>query len=158
MGLTNANETRPGKARRRAQEQPDQVIFDLDPDEALPFSRVAAAARRVRALRAERGLESFVKTAGGKGLHVCVPLAPEHGWEALEEFSRAVALRLARDEPSAFTATMAKAQRKDELDRLSGATDLAIAEVPIGGDHRGLTGTQMSTTCLPSVAAFRSIG
>jgi hypothetical protein len=48
-------------------EKPDQVIFDLDPDEALPFSRVAAGARRVRALLQEGGLESFVKTTGGKG-------------------------------------------------------------------------------------------
>jgi bifunctional non-homologous end joining protein LigD len=46
---------------------------------------------------------------------VCVPLAPEHGWEALEGFSRAVAQRLARDEPSAFTATMAKARRKGKV-------------------------------------------
>ena len=160
-------EIHPWNSRVSHLEQPDQVIFDLDPDEALPFSRVAAAARRVRALLAERGLESFAKTAGGKGLHVCVPLAPEHAWEALEEFTRAVALRLARDEPSAFTATMAKAQRKgkvfvdylrnvrganavgpystraregapvavpvdwDEIDRLSGATDFTVAEVPL---------------------------
>jgi bifunctional non-homologous end joining protein LigD len=69
----------------------------------------------VRALLAERGLESFVKTTGGKGLHVCVPLLPEHGWEELEEFTRAVALRLARDEPEAFTANMAKAHRKGRV-------------------------------------------
>ena len=108
-------EIHPWNSRVARLEQPDQVIFDLDPDEALPFSRVAAAARRVRALLAERGLESFVKTTGGKGLHVCVPLLPERGWEELEEFTRAVALRLARDEPSAFTANMAKAQRKGKV-------------------------------------------
>ena len=96
-------------------EQPDQVVFDLDPDEALPFSRVASAARRVRALLSQLGLESFVKTTGGKGLHVCVPLLPERGWEELEEFTRAVAQRLARDEPAAFTANMAKAQRKGKV-------------------------------------------
>ena len=56
-----------------------------------------------------------MKTTGGKGLHVCVPLVPEHGWEELEEFTRAVALRLARDEPQAFTANMAKAQRKGKV-------------------------------------------
>ena len=92
-------EIHPWNSRASQLEQPDQVIFDLDPDEALPFSRVAAAARRVRALLAERGLESFVKTTGGKGLHVCVPLEPERGWEELEDFTRAVAQRLARDEP-----------------------------------------------------------
>ncbi len=108
-------EIHPWNSRVATLEQPDQVIFDLDPDEALPFSRVTAAARRVRALLSERGLESFVKTTGGKGLHVCVPLAPERGWQELEEFTRAVALRLARDEPKTFTANMAKAQRKGKV-------------------------------------------
>jgi bifunctional non-homologous end joining protein LigD len=108
-------EIHPWNSRVAQLEQPDQVIFDLDPDLALPFSRVAAAARRVRALLTEVGLDSFVKTTGGKGLHVCVPLQPEHGWEELEEFTRAVALRLAKDEPEVFTANMAKAQRKGKV-------------------------------------------
>jgi bifunctional non-homologous end joining protein LigD len=108
-------EIHPWNSRVAHLEQPDQVIFDLDPDESLPFSRVTAAARRVRALLSERGLESFVKTTGGKGLHVCVPLVPERGWEELEEFTRAVAQRLARDEPQTFTANLAKAQRKGKV-------------------------------------------
>jgi bifunctional non-homologous end joining protein LigD len=108
-------EIHPWNSRVARLEQPDQVIFDLDPDEALPFSRVTSAARRVRALLSQLGLESFVKTTGGKGLHVCVPLLPERGWEELEEFTRAVAQRLARDEPAAFTANMAKAQRKGKV-------------------------------------------
>ncbi len=108
-------EIHPWNARVSRLEEPDQVIFDLDPDESLPFSRVTAAARRVRALLGEKGLESFVKTTGGKGLHVCVPLVPERGWDELQEFTRAVALRLARDEPAAFTANMAKAQRKGKV-------------------------------------------
>ncbi|HET9316934.1 MAG TPA: DNA ligase D, partial [Vicinamibacteria bacterium] len=108
-------EIHPWNSRVAHLEQPDQVIFDLDPDLALPFSRVAAGARRVRALLAEMGLESFVKTTGGKGLHVCVPLVPERGWEELEEFTRAVAMRLAREEPESFTANMAKAQRKGRI-------------------------------------------
>jgi bifunctional non-homologous end joining protein LigD len=160
-------EIHPWNSRVARIEQPDQVIFDLDPDEALPFSRVATAARRVRALLTELGLESFVKTTGGKGMHVCVPLEPEDGWEELEAFTRAVALRLARDEPQNFTANLAKAHRKgkvyvdylrnvrganavgvystraregapvsvpvewNELDRLSGATDFTVAEVPL---------------------------
>jgi bifunctional non-homologous end joining protein LigD len=108
-------EIHPWNSRVAHLEQPDQVIFDLDPDEALPFSRVTAAARQVRTLLSERGLESFVKTTGGKGLHVCVPLVPERGWEELEEFTRAVAQRLARDEPATFTANLAKAQRKGKV-------------------------------------------
>lgn len=108
-------EIHPWNSRVSRLETPDQVIFDLDPDVALPFSRVAAGARRVRALLAELGFESFVKTTGGKGLHVCVPLKPERGWQELEDFTRAVALRLAREEPEAFTANMAKAQRKGKI-------------------------------------------
>jgi bifunctional non-homologous end joining protein LigD len=160
-------EIHPWNSRRGHLEQPDQVIFDLDPDEALPYSRVTEAARRVRALLTEKGLESFVKTTGGKGLHVCVPLEPKRGWKELEEFTRLVAQRLARDEPQTFTANMAKSARKgkvyvdylrnvrganavgafstraresapvsfpvgwDEIDRLSGPTDLTVAEVPL---------------------------
>ncbi len=108
-------EIHPWNSRVARLEEPDQVIFDLDPDESLPFSRVAAAARRVRALLSERGLESFVKTTGGKGLHVCVPLEPERGWEELEEFTRAVALRLARDEPGTFTTNLLKSHRKGKV-------------------------------------------
>ena len=108
-------EVHPWNSRVSRLEEPDQVIFDLDPDVALPFSRVAAGARRVRALLTDLGLESFVKTTGGKGLHVCVPLEPERGWEELGEFTRAVAMRLARDEPESFTANMAKAQRKGRI-------------------------------------------
>jgi bifunctional non-homologous end joining protein LigD len=108
-------EIHPWNSRVGRLEEPDQVIFDLDPDEALPFSRVAAAARRVRALLAERGLESFVKTTGGKGLHVCVPLEAVHGWEDLEGFTRAVAVRLAREEPATFTANLLKQHRKGKV-------------------------------------------
>ncbi|HEY6549469.1 MAG TPA: non-homologous end-joining DNA ligase, partial [Vicinamibacteria bacterium] len=143
-------EIHPWNSRVALLEQPDQVIFDLDPDESLPFSRVAAAARRVRALLAERDLESFVKTTGGKGLHVCVPLEPVHGWEELEEFTRAAAQRLARDEPGSFTANMAKAHRKgkiyvDYLRNVRGANAVgafstraregAPVSVPVGWDE-----------------------
>jgi bifunctional non-homologous end joining protein LigD len=128
---------------------------------------VLDAAELVRVAFATLGMRSFVKTTGGKGLHVCVPLKPEHGWEALEEFTRGVAQRLAREEPGMFTANLAKSARKgkvyvdylrnvrganavgaystraragapvsapvdwDELDRLSGPTDLTVAEVPL---------------------------
>jgi bifunctional non-homologous end joining protein LigD len=143
-------EIHPWNSRVAHLEQPDQVIFDLDPDEALPFSRVTEAARRVRALLSDRGLESFVKTTGGKGLHVCVPLVPERGWEELEEFTRAVAQRLARDEPATFTANLAKAQRKgkvyvDYLRNVRGANAVGVfstrakegapASVPVDWDE-----------------------
>jgi bifunctional non-homologous end joining protein LigD len=143
-------EIHPWNSRAGRLEEPDQVIFDLDPDEALPFSRVAAAARHVRALLTERGLESFVKTTGGKGLHVCVPLELGHGWEELTEFTRAVAQRLARHEPATFTASMLKSHRKgkvyvDYLRNVRGANAVgpfstraregAPVSVPVGWDE-----------------------
>ncbi len=108
-------EVHPWNSRVSRLEQPDQVIFDLDPDEALPFSRTAAAARQVRAHLKQLGLESFVKTTGGKGLHVCVPLAPEHEWDTLEEFTRAVAQRIEKEDPAGFTSNMGKANRKGKV-------------------------------------------
>lgn len=143
-------EIHPWNARASKLEEPDQVVFDLDPDEALPFSRTAAAARRVREFLEELGFESFVKTTGGKGLHVCVPLAAVHPWDALVEFTRAVAVRLAADEPSLFTANMAKSARKgkvyvDYLRNVRGANavgafstrakERAPVSVPLGWDE-----------------------
>jgi hypothetical protein len=62
-------------------EKPDRITFDLDPDESVPFGTVVASAIEVREKLASLGLESFVKTTGGKGLHVVVPLAPAAGWD-----------------------------------------------------------------------------
>jgi bifunctional non-homologous end joining protein LigD len=123
-------EIHPWNSRVARLEQPDQVILDLDPDMALPFSRVAAAARRVRALLTERGLESFVKTTGGKGLHVVAPIAPGPSWEEAAEFSRAVAESTVRANPRRYVARMAKSERRgkifiDYLRNVRGATSVA---------------------------------
>jgi bifunctional non-homologous end joining protein LigD len=114
--------------------KPDRIIFDLDPDEALAWREVMAAARATRDRLADLGLESFVKTSGGKGLHVAVPLAPKHEWDEVKEFSRAVAQRMAADEPRVFTAKMAKKERVkkifvDYLRNGPGATAIAAYSV-----------------------------
>jgi bifunctional non-homologous end joining protein LigD len=96
-------------------EHPDRVVFDLDPDPSVPWPRIIEAARRVRAHLEGLGLESFVKTTGGKGLHVMVPLAPEAGWDEGYEFSRQVAEAIEREEPRAYTTAMPKAQRKSRI-------------------------------------------
>ncbi len=69
------------------------------------------AAFEVRARLRGEGLESFVKTTGGKGLHVVVPLAPRAGWEDVKGFAQAIAEAMARDSPEQFVATMAKRAR-----------------------------------------------
>jgi len=121
-------------ATTRDLDKPDRMIFDLDPDEAVPWREVMAAARATRARLEDVGLESFVKTSGGKGLHVAVPLAPRHDWDEVKEFSRAVAEAMAGDDPGLFTAKMAKKERTrrifiDYLRNGAGATAVAAYAV-----------------------------
>lgn len=102
-------------SRVRALERPDRILFDLDPDAAVAWPDVIAAARALRKRLAAVGLESFVKTTGGKGLHVEVPLKPRAGWVAVKAFAHGVALALARDEPSRYLATASKAKRRGKI-------------------------------------------
>ncbi|MEO8626564.1 MAG: DNA ligase D [Betaproteobacteria bacterium] len=94
---------------------PDRIIFDLDPDPALPWNRVIEAAHLVQSLLQELGLESFPKTTGGKGLHLVLPLQRRHSWDEVKGFSRAVAEHLARVLPAQFTAVMTKTKREDKV-------------------------------------------
>jgi bifunctional non-homologous end joining protein LigD len=111
-------------------ERPDRVVFDLDPAPDVPWTRVVAAARLVRKLLEGVNLESFVKTTGGKGLHVVVPLASGVTWEQGADFTRAVAETLAREDPRGFIAQMSKAARTgkifvDHFRNTRGATSVA---------------------------------
>jgi bifunctional non-homologous end joining protein LigD len=96
-------------------EQPDRIVIDLDPGDAVAWPAVVSAARLVRDLLQALDLQSFVKTTGGRGLHVVVPLVPDARWSACLEFSRAVAETLARRDPARFTTRFAKAGRQDKL-------------------------------------------
>jgi bifunctional non-homologous end joining protein LigD len=110
------------------------MVFDLDPDPELPWREVMAAARTTRDRLGDLGLESFVKTSGGKGLHVVVPLARRHDWDEVKAFSQAVAEAMAADEPAHFTAKVAKKERErriyvDYLRNTAGATAIAAYSV-----------------------------
>jgi bifunctional non-homologous end joining protein LigD len=96
-------------------EQPDRIVFDLDPGPAVGWSRVVDAAGHVRAALERLGLESFVRTTGGKGLHVVAPLVPDAGWDECYEFSRAVAEAIAREDPAGYTTEMPKAPRQEKI-------------------------------------------
>jgi bifunctional non-homologous end joining protein LigD len=102
-------------ARASDVEQPDRMIFDLDPDEALDFGDVRTAATDIRKRLAEIGLTSFAMLSGGKGVHVVVPLTPGHSWEAHKDFARRFSEALAMTEPDRFVATMSKAKRKGRI-------------------------------------------
>jgi bifunctional non-homologous end joining protein LigD len=84
--------------------QPDRMTFDLDPGEGVPWERVQEAATLVRVALEELGLESFLKTSGGKGLHVVVPLRRGPEWDAVKDVSKAIVEHLARTIPSRFVA------------------------------------------------------
>lgn len=96
-------------------DKPDRMIFDLDPAPELPWMQVVEAAQLIRALLDDIGLKSFVKTTGGKGLHVAVPLKPERSWNEVKLFSRAIAKHLEKTIPDRFTSSLSKSKRVDKL-------------------------------------------
>jgi bifunctional non-homologous end joining protein LigD len=96
-------------------EQPDRMVFDLDPDEGLDFADTRRAAEHLRNQLAELGLASFPMLSGGKGVHVVVPLTPAAEWPAVKDFAHRFAEALAQAEPDRFVATMAKAKRKGRI-------------------------------------------
>ncbi|MCA8002329.1 DNA ligase D [Burkholderia metallica] len=96
-------------------ERPDRMVFDLDPDPALPWRAMIDAAQLVRGLLDALGLVSFCKTSGGKGLHVVVPLTRHAGWDDVKAFSRAVAQHVAGTLPERFTATMGPRHRRGKI-------------------------------------------
>jgi bifunctional non-homologous end joining protein LigD len=90
---------------------PDRVVIDLDPGEGIGWPDLVAAARRVRARLEALELASWVKTTGGKGLHVVVPLLPSADWALCLTFARALAGAVAREQPAKLTTRMGKAHR-----------------------------------------------
>jgi bifunctional non-homologous end joining protein LigD len=111
-------------------ERPDRITFDLDPGPGLQWTDVIEAAHEVRSALSKDGLESFVKTTGGKGLHVVVPLHPGADWLAAKEYARTIAEHMAALKPGRYTASMAKRSRNrrifiDYLRNARGATAVA---------------------------------
>ena len=96
-------------------EHPDLLVFDLDPDPSVPFATVSASARELRQIFEAAKLESFVKTTGGKGLHVCLPIRPELTWDEAKDFCRRIAEDLAERAPDRYVATVSKAKRKGKI-------------------------------------------
>lgn len=88
----------------RAADKPDRMTFDLDPGEGIGWPQVQEAAQVVRTFLEQLGLPAWLKTSGGKGLHVVVPLKRQHGWDTVKDFSQAIVAHLARTLPDRFVA------------------------------------------------------
>ena len=96
-------------------ENPDRLVFDLDPDVGLDFAKVKEAALRLRALLADLGLETYPLLTGGKGLHVVAPLDASADWPAVADFAERFSRAIAEAEPEMFTANIRKVQRTGRI-------------------------------------------
>lgn len=121
-------------ARSDRIERPDRVIFDLDPDPALPWASMVEATELTLRLLDGLGLQAFLKTSGGRGMHVVVPLARRHDWELVRQFARGVSERLARETPTLIVDKMGPQNRVgrifiDYLRNQKGASTVAAYSV-----------------------------
>uniref|UniRef100_UPI003F8461DE non-homologous end-joining DNA ligase LigD n=1 Tax=Cupriavidus ulmosensis TaxID=3065913 RepID=UPI003F8461DE len=91
-------------ATKRSIEKPDRIIFDLDPGEGVPWQHMLEAAMLTKTMLDELGLVGFLKTSGGEGLHVVVPIAPRLPWDTAKTFSQDVVVHIARTIPQRFVA------------------------------------------------------
>lgn len=115
-------------------DHPDRFVLDLDPDPALPWKRMVEATQLTQTLLDEIGLQSFLKTSGGKGLHILVPLQPVHDWSEVKGFSQAIARYLAKLLPQHFSAVSGPKNRIgrifiDYLRNSQGASTVAAYSV-----------------------------
>jgi len=96
-------------------QHPDRITLDLDPDEDLEWAELVRATEMTRTIVEALKLKCFLKTTGGKGLHVVLPITPQLGWREVKEFSRLIAEFLVRAEPKLFTSKMAKERREQKV-------------------------------------------
>lgn len=130
LAQANVLEFHPWGSRVDRLEQPERIVFDLDPDAALPFAAVREAAAELREVLGALGLDSLPMLSGGKGVHVIAPIERRHPWPTVKAFARAVAARLAAELPARYVAQMSKSRRRgrifiDYLRNERGATAIA---------------------------------
>ncbi len=102
-------------ARADDVERPDRLVFDLDPDEGLAWAAVIAAARELRRRLEAAGLDSWLQTTGGKGLHVVAPITRRYGWDEIKPFCRGIAEAMVGDSPTRYVSKAAKAARHGKI-------------------------------------------
>lgn len=108
-------EIHPWGSRNSDLEHADRIIIDLDPDTSVPWSTLAAAASEVRKRFKQIGLETFLKSTGGKGLHIVAPMIPEHDWGVVKQFAHGFVLALERAQPGLYLTKMTKSARVGKI-------------------------------------------
>jgi bifunctional non-homologous end joining protein LigD len=130
LGQMGVLELHPWGSSNKTLEQPDRIIIDLDPDPSLPWKQLVASAIEVRDLMKHLGLDTFVKSTGGKGIHVVAPIDPKREWPEIKEFAHHFVLMMERANPKLYLTKMTKAARTgriflDYLRNERGATAVA---------------------------------
>jgi bifunctional non-homologous end joining protein LigD len=125
----NTLEFHPWGARVDNPDQPDRLIFDIDPSQGVDWKTIVACARAIRERLLGEGLESFVRTSGGKGLHVVAPFRRGPAWEKVKAFCEGIADAMVADSPQRYIAEASKAKREglifiDWLRNTRGATSV----------------------------------
>ena len=115
LAQMNVLEVHPWGSTNADLEHPDRIVFDLDPDEAVSWTTLCASAVEVKERLGKLGLRSFVKTTGGKGLHVVAPIRPKFGWERIKAFTHAFTLQMEQDNGKLYISKMSKAARKNKI-------------------------------------------
>ena len=100
---------------RKQLDKPDRIVFDLDPGEGIGWREIVEAAVHIKGELEALGLVPFVKTSGGKGIHVVVPVTPKLGWKPAFKAASDIATRIAATAPETFTTTMGKGNRKKRI-------------------------------------------
>lgn len=96
-------------------EKPDVMVFDLDPDEGMDLSTVRQGVRDIKGILSDLSLNSYLKTSGGKGYHVVVPLKPSADWDVFYDFAKGVAQVMEQKWPDRYTSNIRKAKRTDKI-------------------------------------------
>jgi bifunctional non-homologous end joining protein LigD len=115
LAQMNVLEIHPWGSTNKDLEHPDRIIFDLDPDEAVSWKTLCDAALEVKERLKQIRLESFVKTTGGKGLHVVAPIRAKLGWEQIKALTHAFTLQMEQDNSKLYISKMTKAARKNKI-------------------------------------------
>lgn len=96
-------------------EKPDRVVFDLDPDTKMGLDKVKKGAKDIKEILDQKSLTSFLKTSGGKGYHIVIPIESNVSWDTVSDFAKSIAEDLEEKEPERYTSSSKKEERKNKI-------------------------------------------